>query len=69
MSKKEKAASKLPSILAEKHPIALDLVQKMLKFDPDKRNTIDEALKHPFIKDLHDPNDEPIASKVDIFDF
>jgi len=31
----------------------------MLCIDPEQRITIDEALKHPFLSDLHDPTDEP----------
>ena len=30
---------------------ALDLIKKMLLFDFTKRITIDEALKHPYLKD------------------
>lgn len=29
---------------------AIDLLKKMLVFNPNKRITVDEALKHPFIK-------------------
>ena len=35
-------------------PEALDLLSKMLKFDPDERITAAEALRHPFLKDYHD---------------
>ena len=31
----------------------------MLCIDPEQRITINEALKHPFLSDLHDPTDEP----------
>eukprot|EP00474_Spongospora_subterranea_P009363 CRZ09821.1 hypothetical protein [Spongospora subterranea] len=46
---------------------AIDLLQKMLMFSPEKRITVEEALAHPYLASLHDPNDEPIASGV--FDF
>jgi mitogen-activated protein kinase 1/3 len=36
----------------------------MLIFDPKKRITIDEALKHPYLKELHYPDDEPIREPV-----
>lgn len=45
---------------------ALDLLSKMLKFDPTERITVEEALKHPYLESLHDANDEPSA---EIFDF
>jgi serine/threonine protein kinase len=30
------------------NPLALDLLQKMLRFSPDKRITVYEAIKHPY---------------------
>jgi mitogen-activated protein kinase 1/3 len=36
---------------------ALDLLQKMLQVDPSKRITVEEALKHPYLKDYYDPKD------------
>ena len=47
----------------------MDLLQKMLMFDPDKRITILDALKHPFMAKYHDPNDEPIGEAVSAYDF
>ena len=42
----------------------------MLKFDPEERITIDEALLHPFFKDLHDPSEEDcLPDKVSIAEF
>ena len=32
---------------------ALDLLSKMLEFNPDKRISVDGALNHPFMKNLH----------------
>mmetsp|Transcript_8478 Transcript_8478/g.12716 ORF Transcript_8478/g.12716 Transcript_8478/m.12716 type:complete len:382 (-) Transcript_8478:253-1398(-) len=48
-------------------PVALDLLSKMLTFSPKKRITVEEALKHPFLKKLHEPSDEPVAKSN--FDF
>ena len=39
-------------------PAALDLVKKLMTFNPEKRLTAEEALKHPYLQVLHDPNDE-----------
>jgi serine/threonine protein kinase len=41
----------------------------MLKFDPNKRITVEEALLHPYLKDLHLPDDEPSSDPVSKFDF
>jgi serine/threonine protein kinase len=38
---------------------ALDLLDKMLDLNPDTRIKIDEALEHPFLEAMHDPEDEP----------
>ena len=40
---------------------ALDLLQKMLEFHPDRRITIEKALEHPFLSSLHNSEDEPNA--------
>jgi len=37
----------------------IDLLKKMLTFNPKKRITVDEALQHPFFEDLHCEDDEP----------
>jgi len=47
--------------LNDAKPLALDLLQKMLVFNPVKRITVDQALKHPYFKELHDPDEEPNA--------
>ena len=38
--------------------LALDLLSKMLKFDPDERITAAEALRHPFLKEYHEYIDD-----------
>ena len=40
---------------------AVDLLSKMLMFDPNKRISIDEALEHPYLAALHSVDDEPVA--------
>ncbi|KAM4698034.1 mitogen-activated protein kinase 7 [Rhinophrynus dorsalis] len=46
---------------------ALDLLSKMLRFDPRERISVREALRHPFLSKYHDPDDEPEC--VPAFDF
>lgn len=48
---------------------AVDLVDKMLVFDPTKRITVEEALEHPYLASLHDLSDEPTCSQSVNFDF
>lgn len=48
---------------------AVDLLEKMLVFDPSKRITVEEALHHPYLAALHDINDEPICCAPFVFDF
>lgn len=38
---------------------ALDLLEKMLMFDPTERITVTEALEHPWLASYHEPDDEP----------
>ncbi|KAJ3223964.1 Mitogen-activated protein kinase [Clydaea vesicula] len=52
------------------NPLALDLLEKLLKFDPAERITgepIEEALEHPYLNSYHDVSDEPVCDKF--FDF
>lgn len=48
---------------------ALDLLNKMLVFDPSRRISVEEALKHPYMASLHNPEDEPSCSTKFSFDF
>lgn len=64
--KVEKLAWK--DILPKASDDAIDLLEKMLKFDPDKRITVDEAMKHKYFDDIPKENDEK-AEPVSRFDF
>ncbi|KAJ7397850.1 Mitogen-activated protein kinase 11 [Pitangus sulphuratus] len=44
---------------------AVDLLEKMLILDSDKRITASEALAHPYFVQYHDPDDEPEAELYD----
>jgi mitogen-activated protein kinase 1/3 len=41
---------------------ALDLLEKLLTFDPSKRIDVTNALAHPYLKQYYEPNDEPTAT-------
>ncbi|XP_044144094.1 mitogen-activated protein kinase 14 isoform X4 [Bufo gargarizans] len=47
------------------NPQAVDLLEKMLVLDTDKRITATEALAHPYFAQYHDPDDEPVADPYD----
>jgi serine/threonine protein kinase len=51
--------------------LALDLLERLLSFNPVKRITVEEALKHPYLEPYHDPDDEPTAEPIpeEFFDF
>lgn len=41
-------------------PLALDLLGKMLTFNPHNRIPVEEALAHPYLEQYYDPGDEVI---------
>ncbi|XP_031113098.1 mitogen-activated protein kinase 3-like [Ipomoea triloba] len=59
----------LAKVFPHVHPLAIDLVDKMLTFDPSKRITVEEALAHPYLAKLHDEADEPVCPVPFSFDF
>ncbi len=49
------------------NPDALDLLDRMLAFDPSQRIGVNEALEHRYLAIWHDASDEPACPKP--FDF
>ncbi|KAL4954625.1 kinase-like domain-containing protein [Aspergillus filifer] len=49
------------------NPDALDLLDRMLAFDPSSRISVEEALEHPYLSIWHDASDEPSCPTT--FDF
>ncbi|OAD76119.1 hypothetical protein PHYBLDRAFT_16163 [Phycomyces blakesleeanus NRRL 1555(-)] len=47
--------------------LAIDLLNKLLEFDPSRRITVEEALAHPYLSAYHDEDDEPSHNHT--FDF
>jgi len=43
----------------------VDLLEKLLEFDPYKRITVEKALQHEYLALYHDPSDEPSHDAVD----
>ncbi|CAI9755926.1 unnamed protein product [Fraxinus pennsylvanica] len=62
---RQRLTEKFPRV----NPLAIDLIEKMLTFDPRKRITVQDALAHPYLNSLHDISDEPICPTPFSFDF
>lgn len=60
---------KLENVLPNSNPIALDLLLKMLTFNPDKRITVEECLLHPYFEEISSPEDEIVSKYIFDWDF
>lgn len=58
----------LATLFPDANPLAIDLLKRMLQFDPRRRCTVEQALAHPYLASLHDPQDEPICPRPYLFD-
>lgn len=47
------------------NPLAIDLLEKMLELDSDKRITAERALAHSYLAQYADPSDEPVSQAYD----
>ncbi|KAL6070901.1 Mitogen-activated protein kinase [Balamuthia mandrillaris] len=59
----------LSSLYPKTSPEALDLLTKLLHFNPDKRITAEEALRHPFLAKFHKPEEEMLVGKTIVIPF
>lgn len=61
--------SKIPfqQLFPRANPDALDLLDRMLAFDPSQRISVEEALEHRYLAIWHDASDEPPCPTT--FDF
>ncbi|KAJ4470935.1 mitogen-activated protein kinase protein [Lentinula aciculospora] len=51
------------SLFDSRTSVALDLLEKMLVFDPRKRIDATQSLSHEYVAPYHDPTDEPEAAE------
>ncbi|KAK8745402.1 hypothetical protein OTU49_000172 [Cherax quadricarinatus] len=47
------------------NPLAVDLLEKMLELDSERRVTAVQALAHPYVAQYADPTDEPDSEPYD----
>lgn len=45
------------------NPVAVDLLERLLHLDPDRRPSANEALEHPYFSWLHRNDDEPVCNQ------
>lgn len=50
-------------------PNGIDLLKRMLVFDPRKRISVEEALQHPYLEELYCPEDEPTRDPINPIEF
>ena len=48
---------------------AQDILRKMIRWDPESRLSVEEAIMHPYLDKLHCPEDEPTRDALDTTDF
>mmetsp|Transcript_20324 Transcript_20324/g.39902 ORF Transcript_20324/g.39902 Transcript_20324/m.39902 type:complete len:350 (-) Transcript_20324:430-1479(-) len=60
----EKARVPFENLYPRANPNAVNLLERMLVFDPSRRITVVEALAHPYMASLANPDDEPNCSEM-----
>jgi mitogen-activated protein kinase 15 len=53
----------MAQVFAKASPDCLDLLRKLLKFNPLERIGIEEALAHPYLQAFHFPNEEKVFNR------
>ncbi|KAF4725975.1 hypothetical protein FOZ62_014481, partial [Perkinsus olseni] len=53
----------------EEYPAEVDIIDKLLKFDPDDRLTVQQALQHRLLKTFHRDDDEPVRNLIPMGEF
>ncbi|XP_065176092.1 mitogen-activated protein kinase 1-like [Sycon ciliatum] len=57
----QKAPVPFKSLYPKGNEQALDVLEKLLAFNPANRVTVEQVLEHPYLEQYYDPSDEPVA--------
>lgn len=57
-----------PKLFPKADEKGLDLLDKLLAFDPSRRVDVENALAHAYLNPYYDPADEPVAEKPFTFE-
>lgn len=57
------------TLFRQANPDALDILDRMLAFDPTQRISVEEALEHRYLQIWHDASDEPVCPQKFNFEF
>lgn len=55
--------------LSEASDTGLDMLSRLLVYDPQHRLTAQAALEHPYVDIYHDPQDEPVSELLELESF
>ena len=66
---KQTHAVPISTLLPNAHPKSLRLLQKMLRWNPSERISVESALKDLYLNNYHNPTDEPVCTKQLDFTF
>jgi mitogen-activated protein kinase 15 len=55
---------RLSDVFPKADDVALDFIGRCLIFNPNRRMTVEEALKHKYVDQFHSPADEPRCPRV-----
>ncbi|KAL0478720.1 mitogen-activated protein kinase [Acrasis kona] len=64
---KQRPKRQLSDVFPHADDLAIDLLEKMLRWDPDNRITASEAMRHPFFASIF--SEEDMFQVSDLFDF
>eukprot|EP01065_Artemidia_motanka_P000285 TRINITY_DN1011_c0_g1_i1.p1 TRINITY_DN1011_c0_g1~~TRINITY_DN1011_c0_g1_i1.p1 ORF type:complete len:429 (+),score=146.86 TRINITY_DN1011_c0_g1_i1:88-1287(+) len=65
--KSQRQRTDFKKLFPQADPQGIDIMDRMLVFHPSKRLTVEAGLEHPYLSELHDPEDEDV-SEVKAFD-
>jgi len=51
-------------LFPDANPVGLDLLSKMLTFNPDKRQSVQECINHEYFADIRNPEEEMVCEKL-----